>query len=122
MAFLNDSIFDSGLSWANTNATRLDICSADPGGNYATVTGTSLGNKTAYSVGTPVDGDTDGRKAVGQAITDGTVSADGTATHWAITNAVDTVIASGALTSSQAVTNGNTFTLDAINLTLRDAT
>ena len=122
MAAINDEVFDQGLDWADTTGTRLDIVSTDPGLTYATVTGNTLGNKTSYSVGATQDGATDGRRVIGQAITDGTVSGTGTATHWAITNGTDTVVASGALSSSQAVTSGNTFTLDAISITIRDAT
>jgi len=38
-----------------------------------------------------------------------------------LTDGTANVIASGALTASQAVTSGNTFTLDAISITIRDA-
>lgn len=121
MAFLNDNVFDSGLSWADTNGTRIDICSTDPGGTYATVTTNTLGNATV-NTGAPTNGDVDGRKVVVPAITSGTVTGTGTATHWALTDGTANVVASGTLTASQAVTSGNTFTLDAINITLRDAT
>ena len=121
MAAINDSVYDSGLTWADTNGTRIDIVSTDPGLTYATVTANTLGNDTV-NTGAPTNGDVDGRKVVVPAITAGNVTATGTATHWALTNATDTVVASGPLTASQAVTNGNTFTLDAINITIRDAT
>lgn len=121
MAFLNDNVLDNGLSWADTNGTRLDLCSTDPGGTYATVTSNTLGNKTV-NTGSPEAGAVDGRKVRVPAITDGSVTATGTATHWALTNGTNTVVASGALDASQGVTSGNTFTLDAIDITLRDAT
>lgn len=121
MAFLNDNVFDSGLAYATTNGTRIDICSTDPGGTYATVTANTLGNKT-LTTGAATNGDVDGRKVVVPAITDGSVTGTGTATHWALTNGTSLVVASGSLTASQAVTSGNTFTLDAIDITLRDAT
>lgn len=121
MAFLNDNVFDSGLSYAQTNGTRIDICSADPGGTYSSVTTNTLGNDTV-TTGAPTNGDTNGRKVVVPAITAGSVTGTGTATHWALTNGTDTVIASGALGSSQAVTSGNTFSLTAIDLTIADAT
>lgn len=120
MAFINDNVFDQGLNWADTNGTRLDICSTDPGGTYATVTGNTLGNDTV-NTGAPQDGATDGRRVTVPPISAGSVTGTGTATHWALTNGTDTVVASGALSSSQAVTSGNTFTLDAISITLRDA-
>ena len=120
MPFINDEVFDQGLDWADTNGTRLDICSTDPGGTYATVTGNTLGNKTV-NTGATENGATDGRRVQVPAITDGSVTGTGTATHWALTNGTDTVVASGALSASQAVTSGNTFTLDAISITNRDA-
>lgn len=120
MAYLNDEVFDQGLDWADTNGTRIDICSQAPT-TYAEATSTySLGNKTGLNTGATVDGDTDGRKVVVPAITDGSVTATGTATHWVLTNGTDTIIAHNTLASSQAVTSGNTFTLPAIDITLRD--
>lgn len=123
MAFLIDDVYDSGLSYVSTNANRLDICSTEPT-TYTQATSTyTLGNKTSLSVGSPADHTPDGRKVVVAAITDGTVSGTGTAAYWAITKtSTSTLIATGSLTSSQAVTSGNTFTLDAINIAIRDAT
>ena len=120
MAAINDEVYDQGLDYADTNGTRLDICSTDPGLTYATVTGNTLGNDTV-NTGATQDGVTDGRRVQVPAISAGSVTGTGTATHWALTNGTNTVIASGALTSSQAVTSGNSFTLDAINITIRDA-
>ncbi len=74
------------------------------------------------NTGAPQDGATDGRRVIVPAITAGSVTGTGTATHWALTNGTNTVIASGALSASQAVTSGNTFTLDHISITIRDAT
>ena len=120
MAFISDNVFDEGLDWADTNGTRLDITSTDPGGVYATVTGNTLGNKV---IGVTVTEDADagtGRQVTLPAITDGAVTGTASATHWAIHNATDTVVASGALSSPQDVTSGNTFTLDEILITLRE--
>jgi len=122
MAFLIDNVYDSGLSYITSNGTRIDICSQEPT-TYAQATSTyTLGNKASLTVGSPTNGTTDGRKVVVPAITDGSVTATGTASHWALTNASNTLIATGSLTSSQSVTSGNTFTLDAIDITIRDAT
>ncbi len=122
MAFLIDNVYDSGLSYVTSNGTRIDICSQEPT-TYTQATSTyTLGNKASMTVGSPTNGATDGRKVVVPAITDGSVTASGTASHWALTNASNTLIATGSLTSSQSVTSGNTFTLDAIDITIRDAT
>ena len=123
MAYINDNVFDSGLAYAQTNGTRLDILSAEPSANdYATVIALTLGNKTGLTTGAPQAGTTDGRKVQVPAITDGSVTATDDATHWAVTNGTAIVVAWGILNGSQAVTDTNTFTLDAIDITLRDDT
>ncbi len=121
MPFLSDEIFDQGLDYADTNGTRIDICTQEPV-TYAEATSTyTKGNKTGLNTGATVNGAVDGRRVIVPAITDGAVTGTGTVTHWALTDGATLLIATGALTASQAVTNGNTFTLDAISLTIRDA-
>lgn len=122
MAFIADIVFDSGLSYADTNGIRIDICSAEPTtyGLATTAGANSLGSATV-NTGAPEAGATDGRRVIVPAISNGTVSTTGTATHWALTDNASVLIATGALTASQAVTAANTFTLDAISITIRDA-
>lgn len=119
MTFINDEVFDQGLDYADTNGDRLDICSAEPA-NYAGIAAVSLGNDTV-NTGVTEAGATDGRRVIVPAITAGSVTGTGTAAYWALSDGSAVLIASGALTSSQAVTSGNTFTLDAISITIRDA-
>ena len=123
MAFISDEVFDQGLDYADTNGTRIDICSQEPVTyGEATTAGTySLGNKTGLNTGATAAGATDGRRVIVPAITDGSVTNTGTASHWALTDGASLLIATGALSSSQAVTASNTFTLDAISITIRDA-
>jgi len=122
MAFMNDEVFDQGLDWAIANGTRLDIVTTDPGGTFATVTANSVGNETVTLSATADAATGTGRRTTVPAVTAGTVTATDTATHWAITNGTDTVVASGALSASQAVTLGNPWTLSAFDLILRDPT
>lgn len=121
MAYLNDRIFDNGLTVLDTEANRLDICSAAPT-TYAEATSTyTLGNKTSLSVGSPADRSPSGRKVTVAAITDGTVTANGTATHVAVVDTVNSrLLAVQALSASQAVTSGNTFTLPAFDVGIPD--
>ena len=121
MAFMSDEVFDQGLDYADTNLTRIDICSQEPT-NYteATVTYT-LGNKTGLNTGATEAGATDGRRVIVPAITDGSVTGTDTATHYAGSDGSSLLVATGDLSSPQAVTSGNTFSLDAISLTIRDA-
>lgn len=123
MAYINDEAFDGGLDYADVNGTRLDILNADAGAVYANVATFTVGNKTGLNTSAPADAGTGtGREVTVPAITDGTVTATGTATHWALTDGAAILVASGILSASQGVTNANTFTLDAILLTIRDAT
>lgn len=120
MAYINDEVFDQGLDYADTNGTRIDICSSEPA-SYAAVAGVSLGNKTGLNTGATQNGATNGRRVIVPAITDGSVTGTGTATHWALTDGAAILVATGALSASQAVTSGNSFTLDAISITIADA-
>lgn len=117
MPFIADRILDLGLNVLDTEANRLDICSSEPT-TYAAATGaSSLGSKTSLSVGSPAARSPDGRRVTVAAITDGTVTGTGTATHWAITDTVNSrLLATGSLSASQSVTDGNTFTLGAFDI------
>lgn len=119
--FINDNVFDQGINYADTNGTRIDILSQAVT-TYADRGTYTLGNKTGLNTGAAQNGATDGRRVIVPAITDGTVTGTGTATHWALSDGASVLIACGPLTASQAVTSGNTFTLDAISITIRDAT
>lgn len=112
MAFLADQVLDGGLSYLQTNGTRLDICSAEPT-TYTQATSTlTLGNKTALGITGPAAGTPNGRAVTVPAISGASVTATGTATHWAISFPGSSILlATGALSSSQAVTSGNTFSL-----------
>ena len=121
--FIADVVRNSGLGYLTTNGTQINICSAEPTTySIATTAGTSsLGIKTSASTGAAQDGAVDGRRVIVAAITDGSVTNTGTATYWALTDGASELLAYGDLSASQAVTSGNTFTLDAISITIRDA-
>lgn len=118
--YINDEVFDGGLDYADTNGTRIDITSQVATTRTEAITTYTLGNDTV-NTGAPEAGAVSGRRVQVPAITAGTVTGTGTATHWALTSGT-VLIATGPLTSSQAVTSGNTFSLDAISLTVLDAT
>ena len=70
-----------------------------------------------YTWGTP-----NGRKVTSAAVTDGSVTTTGTASHYAVVDSANSrLLATGALASSQAVTSGNTFTLAAFDVGIPDA-
>jgi hypothetical protein len=118
--FIIDSLLDD---FTSNTGTRIDITSQVATTYTEAITTYTLGNKTGLTADvTPEAGAVDGRKIVVPAITDGSVTGTATATHWALTDATSVLLATGPLTSTQAVTSGNTFTLDAIDITIRDAT
>lgn len=120
MALIADAVFDAGLAYVITNGTKINICSAEPA-NFAAIAGVTLGNKTGLTCGAAQNGAVNGRRTIVPAITDGSVTGTGTATHWALSDGASILVATGALSASQSVTNGNTFTLDAISITIADA-
>lgn len=121
MATLNDRVFDNGLSVLDTEADRIDVCSAEPT-TYTEATSTNtLGNSTSLSIGAPSDRSGGGRKVTVAAISDGSITGTGTATHYAIVDTSNSrLLATGALTASQSVTSGNTFTLATFDIGIPD--
>lgn len=121
-AFLGDPVLDGGMNYLNSKGSALFICSQLPA-NYTGASSTyALGTKATPTLSAAQDGVTTGRRVVVSAITGGSVTGSGTATHYAIVDTTGTaLLAAGPLSSSQAVTSGNTFTLTAFSVTLPDA-
>jgi hypothetical protein len=121
MATLNDRVFDNGLTVLDTEANRIDITSQEAT-TYTDATSTStLGNSTSLSIGVPADRAGGGREVTVAAITDGSVTGTGTATHYAIVDTINSrLLATGSLSASQAVTSGNTFTLSSVAIGIPD--
>lgn len=121
MAFLADYILDLALSELDTATATLYITSQEAT-TYTEASSTyKLATKASPSIGAPADRTPNGRKVTVAAITDGTVNSSGNGTHWAITKDGTTLMATGALSASQALTAGNTFTLGAFDVGIPDA-
>lgn len=119
-ATIDDTVFDAALNYLETNGTVVHILSTAVTA-WANIAANTLGNKTACDYTGPEDA-TSGRKTTLNAITGGSVTAAGTATHFAITNGSSAVYICQELNASQAVTSGNTFTLTACTIQLSDPT
>lgn len=118
---LHDDVFDNGLNTLTNNTEKLYILSADPGLTWGNIATYALGNKATPTVGSPADRSGGGREVTVSAITDGSVTATGTATHFALTDDSATkILAAGNLSSPQAVTSGNTFTLTSFTVGIPD--
>ena len=121
MAFLNDRVLDQGLTILDTEADRIYLCSQQPA-TYAEATSTyALGNVTGIAISAPADGTPDGRAVTVSAASGGSITASGTATHYAIVDSANSrLLASSTLTASQAVTSGNTFALGSFSVRFPD--
>ncbi len=84
MPYMNDLLYDLLLAGFSGIATRLDICSQEPA-TYTEATSTyTLGNKTGITYQAPGDRTPNGRKIAVDAISGGSVTGTGLASHWAI--------------------------------------
>jgi hypothetical protein len=121
MASLADRVFDNGLTVLDTEANRIDITSQEAT-TYAEATSTyTLGNSTSLAIAAPSDRSGGGREVVVSAISDGSVSGSGTATHFSIVDTSNSrLLATGSLSASQSVTSGNTFSLASFTIGIPD--
>jgi hypothetical protein len=124
MPFINTDVLDSGLSNLKSTATHIYITNAEATTRTQAVTTFALGNKS-FGAGNVFPAAisaylTTGRKVTSAAVTDGSVTVTGTASHWAVVDGTR-LLATGALSAPQAVTNGNTFTLTAFDVSIPGA-
>ena len=121
MASIADRVLDNGLTVLDTEANRVDLTSQEAA-SYTEATSTyTLGNKTSISIGSPTDRTGGGRKVTMAAISDGSITGTGTATHYAIVDTSNSrLLVTGSLTASQSVTTGNTFSLEALDIGIPD--
>jgi len=121
MASIADRVFDNGLTVLDTEANKITVTSQEST-TYASANSThALGASTSLSIAAPADRSGGGRDVTVAAITDGSISASGTATHYAILDTTNTrLLATGSLSASQGVTSGNTFTLATFKIGIPD--
>jgi hypothetical protein len=121
MATLGDRVFDNGLTVLDTEANKILVTSQEAT-TYTEANATyALGNSTSLSINAPADRTGGGRKVTVAAISDGSITATGTATHYAIVDTTNSrLLATAALTASQSVTSGNTFTLATFDIGIPD--
>ena len=123
MAYINDVDFDVMLASMKTASESLHICSSEPA-TYGDIATYSLGEKVGPSIADPSDKAGGGRECIVAAITDGACDGNGTANFWALvkTSATARLVATGAITTPQAVISGNPFTLTSFAYGVSDAT
>lgn len=121
MASIADRVLDNGLTVLDTEANKITVTSQEST-TYASANSThALGSSTSLSIGSPADRSGGGREVTVAAVTDGSISATGTASHYAILDTSNTrLLATGSLSASQSVTSGNTFTLASFKIGIPD--
>lgn len=117
MPLIADRVLDNGLTILDTEANRLDVCTQEPT-TYAEATSTyTLGNKTSLSIGAPAARTPSGRKVTVAGFTDGVVTGEDDATHWAIVDTVNNrLLAAGSLSSTVSTVGKNVFSLGAFDI------
>ena len=121
MAYLGDTVFDSGLGAIDTNTENLYLLSADPGLTWANIATYALGSKATPTIAAPSDRTSGGREVVIAAITDGSVTSTGTATHYALTDdSASEILATSTLSSNLSVTSGGTFATESFSIGIPD--
>jgi hypothetical protein len=113
-----DTILD--LMLVECQGTRIHITSAEPA-NYAGIAAVELAADNITGSYTKANGDVSGRKNTLDAQSAITITADGTATHVAISNGTNTMYLVTTCTS-QALTSGGTVDTNAFAHELADPT
>lgn len=120
MTFLSDEVQDQGLDYATANGTRVYLCSQEPT-TYAEATSTYALGVITVTTSATTDGDVSGRKVTIGTATGGSVTATGTATHYALCDASSILVAADAVGVSRAVVSGGTFRItSAIDIEIED--
>lgn len=122
VGYVNDEVLDQGLDYITANGSRLDITYTQQATTYTEAVTTFTCGNDSVTPGSTVDGASSGRRIIIPAITGGSVTDTQTAGWWALTDGTSVLIAAGALSPATAVTNGGTFSLDAISITKTDPT
>jgi hypothetical protein len=118
--WLYDYEIDYGLN-AFTLADKIVVCSQKPTTYTEANTTYKIGEKS-FSVGAvvaagPQAATPNGRQIVTAAVTGGTITTNGTPTHWGIVDTVNSrLLAAGTMTGSEAVTTTDTWTLGAMTI------
>ena len=113
---LDDRILDFGIERLNTEATYIELCSAQPT-TFAEATTTYLLGFRFYGAGNvfaPPSAATGGRTVSSALVTDGNITTTGTAGWLAVTDRANLrLLAAIQLAAPEEVTVGNTFSFSA---------
>lgn len=121
---LSTDVPDQALAYIRTKADKIYLCTQDPT-TYTEATSTyALASKNLGAgncFGAPGAGSGNNRKISSVPFVDGSVTASGTATKWAVVDSAVgdlLLLAHGSLAASLAVVNGNLFTLGSFDIAI----
>lgn len=123
---VGDYTLDAGLAALDTLCDKMFVCGASPTSySDATSGANSLGSKNwgaGAAFGSPAARSGGGRQITSTAITDGSISTNGTVAFWAAVDSANSrLLASGSLSGGKAVTVGQVFTLGALTFGIPNA-
>ena len=123
MPFIHDDYLDNLAALGVLTNRRIDICHTQEPTTYTEATSTyTYGNETGLAMTAVANAALgSGREVATPAITTGSVTGTGEVDWWGLTDASANLHAAGDLSAPQTVTSGNTFSLDIIRITNRDA-
>ena len=105
----------------NANTETFWLLFGDPWLNYGFIASYAMGNKPSPTVSAPADGTDGGRQVTISAITDGGVTNAGFCSFWALTDDSESkILASGPLSATIEVTDGQTFRTTEFNIGIPD--
>jgi hypothetical protein len=108
MAYLAPTVLDAALQILRDATTPVLHLLPSAPANFAAVTANTLGNKASPTITAQADATPNGRQVTIATFTDGTVTATGTGTHWALVDANDSrLLAWVEGDNPQVVTGGN---------------
>ena len=115
--------YDGGLTSMVSLCNELTITYTQEAATYTDATSTHCCGTSAVTLTGPAAGSPSGRAVTVPAISAGSVTASQTAAFWALVGtAGSTLYATGALSATQAVSSGISFTLASFAVTLRGLT
>lgn len=113
---INNIVLDRGLE-VFRDATRLVVLSGSVD-LFSEIEAVTLGVKQTPTIVGPQDAVPTGRRVVVSEITDGAVTATGSATHWAIVDDnAQRILVLNAIQAPKNVVLGNAFTLESFSIT-----
>jgi len=115
--FQIDAMLDAALSYVSSNANEYYVCTTQPTTRAEAITNSVVAAQTPGYTG-PADGDTNGRKLTVNALTDVSITADGTVQHLALCSGTTLIYVT--TTTSQAVSSGGTVSVPAWDIEIAD--